>query len=110
MHVPERELPEVVELLRRLAQREIGGRFLHPLEARERDVRAAKPVERSDTVTTTGTLKPSGKPEMSYTAVAGYLPLGSQTEFYHLGCCFLDDGRDRFGRRIALRRRVAPDD
>ena len=32
-------------------------------------------AERSDSVTTTGTLKPAGKGEMTYTAVSGYLPL-----------------------------------
>jgi carboxypeptidase C (cathepsin A) len=40
---------------------------------------AARPEERTDNVVTRGTLKPSGKAEMAYTAVAGYMPLKDET-------------------------------
>ena len=37
---------------------------------------STQPAEpRTDSSTTTGTLRPAGRPEMAYTAVAGYLPL-----------------------------------
>jgi carboxypeptidase C (cathepsin A) len=40
-----------------------------------------KPAEaRTDSSVTTGGLRPSGRPEMAYTAVAGYLPLKDETE------------------------------
>ena len=41
----------------------------------------SKPAEaRTDSSTTTAILKPSGRPELAYTAVAGYLPLKDETE------------------------------
>jgi carboxypeptidase C (cathepsin A) len=40
-----------------------------------------RPVEpRNDSVVTSGTLRPSGRPELTYTSIAGYLPLKDESD------------------------------
>ena len=45
------------------------------------DLLQTRPVQpRTDTSVTTGVLRPAGRPEMSYTAVAGYMPLKDEQD------------------------------
>ncbi len=64
-----------------LAVAPLAAQETAPAAGRGGPAMPSRPAEpRNDSVVTTGSLKPSGRPEISYTAIAGYMPLKDETD------------------------------